>query len=135
MSWDVAMLNPMNPAHTLNEAERENTLQPLCADRADLHARMLEVFPETDWRNPAWGQVMTDHGSIEFSVGKKTPIIGMVLHVRATSSIVPDIVRLGVLSGWSVFDGSTGDRLDGNASPTGGIDGWNRYAEQVRKLT
>jgi hypothetical protein len=134
MSWDVLMLNPMNSAQTFDDLGDTNPLHPLCSSLADLHVRVLEVFPDTDWSDPAWGRVMTVHGSIEFNVGRETPITCIALHVRSASSIVPDIVRLGVLSGWSVFDGSTGERLDGNADPTRGIDGWNRYAAQVHKL-
>ncbi len=131
MSWDVLILNTQECVRNIADLESDRRLQPLCLDLAALHERILEVFPQTNWSDPEWGHVTTDHGSIEFNVGSETPPTDMMLHVRAAPPIVSDILRLSTLNGWEAFDCSNGERLDDHASAAPSIEASNRYVAQV----
>jgi hypothetical protein len=130
MSWDVSIHKFSRIFASIEEMPEDEKPLPLGA-RALVHEKVLVVFPETDWSDPAWGMWRSPEGSVEFNVGND-PVESMMLHVRAEPSVVAKIVQLCVDNGWQGLDCSTGDFIEQAGDPTRGLEAWTAYRDHVR---
>ena len=110
MSWDVSIINFSKDYKSLEEITDDEQPLPLGAQRY-VHEAILEFFPNTDWRDPAWGIFDSKYGSIEFNLGNDDPSSSLMLHVRASNEIVPAIVELCRKQNWTALDCSSGGFL------------------------
>ena len=128
MSWDVYILKCSHPIRSVDELSGD-IMVPLGA-RDRVHAAVSAVFSGTDWRDSAWGTWESEHGSIEFNLGAQDLPEDMMLHVRATSAVVPLIFDLCEANEWQALD--TGEGLmtrEGN--PERGLERWRAFRDQV----
>jgi hypothetical protein len=94
MTWDlfVADLPQVKRAQDLPGDYRPRSL----GSRSALQRRILEVLPEVDFTDPAWGVLETTDCVIQFSMASD-PVDAFALHVRAGrdgAAAVPVISRL-----------------------------------------
>ncbi|MDH5630057.1 MAG: hypothetical protein OEY96_07865 [Gammaproteobacteria bacterium] len=130
MSWDVSIIN-FSRDYSSTEEIPDNE-QPLPLGRlADIHAAILEHFPDTDLRDPTWGTYDCKFGSIEFNIGTEDPVDSMMLHVRASNEIVPPIIEMCRRNNWSGLDCSNGEFLEKSNNPSSGIEVWRKYFNKV----
>lgn len=130
MSWDVSLYRFSRRYESIEEIPG-NEQPAALGSLLDIHAAVLAVFPETDWRDPVWGIYKCDIGSIEFNVGKRDPVQSLGLHVRAEASIVDGILDLCDHLSCQAIDLTDGRFLDRAANPVGGLQKWRAYRDQV----
>lgn len=130
MSWDVSIINYAQQYKSVEEIPNDEPLLPLGA-RHRVHEAVLEFFPNTDWRDPAWGVFDSVYGSIEFSLGDDDPSTGLTLHVRASTELVPLIIQLCKKNNWAALDWSSGKFLDHAENPAQGLENWREYLDQI----
>jgi hypothetical protein len=128
MSWDISIFKfsrPYDDVGQIHESPR-----PLGA-RSDVHRAVLDIFPGTDWSDPAWRIWRCERGSIEFNLGNHEPADSMMLHVRAGEEVVPGIVALCLTNGWQGFDCSSGEFIECIDHPEEGLRAWQAYRDRV----
>lgn len=130
MSWDISIVKfPCTRRSVADIGENDRPLE--LGSRASVQERVLAQFPGTNWTDPAWGIWESPAGCIEFSLGNDDPLEGMMLHVRAGSELVDSIIRLCHTNGWQGLDCSSGDFIEQSNEPTGGVESWAAFRDQV----
>jgi hypothetical protein len=129
MSWDISIQKFGRTYRSVSAIPDDEKGLPL-GPRPQVHAAVTAIFPETNWNDPAWGVWDSEFGSIEFNVGKD-PAQSMMLHVRASSMVVPAIVQLCKDNGWQGLDCGSGDLIDQAEIPEEGQLAWASYRDQV----
>lgn len=129
MSWDISIQKFSRTYGAVSEISDDEKGLPL-GPRPNVHAAITSIFPATNWGDPAWGVWDSPLGSIEFNVGKD-PAQSMMLHVRASSGVVPAIVQLCKENGWQGLDCGSGDFIDQAEIPDEGLMVWAAYRDQV----
>lgn len=132
MSWDVSIIKFSNEYSSVNEIPEDEQPIPL-GPRTEVHGTISELFPNTDWIDPAWGIFDSKFGSIEFNLGKEDPSTSLMLHVRASNEIIPPIKELCKKNKWSALDCSSGEFLERSENPSKGLESWRAYLNQVLK--
>lgn len=130
MSWDVSLTKFTRRYHTIQEIPDDERPHPL-GTLAEVHAAVSEVFPGTNWSDPAWGVYDGKFGSIEFNVGRDDPVQSLALHIRASNEIVDGILALCKRLGCQAIDLSDSSLLDQSEHPAGGLEQWRAYRDQV----
>ena len=128
MSWDISIMKFSRPYDDVSKIHESP--QPL-GPRQDVHRAVLDLFPGTDWSDPAWGIWRCEIGSIQFNLGDNELADGMMLHVRAGSEVVPGIVALCLSNGWQGFDCSSGEFIERTDHPEEGHIAWTAYRNRV----
>lgn len=129
MSWDISIQKFSKHYASIAEIGDDEKGLPL-GPRLAVHKAVSAVFPTTDWSDPAWGVWESEFGSIEFSVGRD-PAQSMMLHVRASTKVIPFILQLCVENGWQGLDCSLGDFIEKAENPEEGLATWTTYRDRV----
>lgn len=129
MSWDVSIQKFSRAYDSIADIDEDDEGLPL-GPRDLVYRAVAEVFPGTDWTDPAWGVWNSELGFIEFNVGTD-PVQGMMLHVRAYAAVVPAIARLCLEHGWQGIDCSAGDFIEKAAHPEEGLLAWSAYRDRA----
>ena len=129
MSWDVSIQKFSRSYASISDIGDDERGLPL-GPRNAVHGAVTEIFPGTDWADPAWGVWDSEFGSIEFNVGTD-PAEGMMLHVRAEAAVVSAIVQLCKVSGWQGVDCSSGEFLEKAEHPEESLLAWTAYRNRV----
>jgi len=130
MSWDISITKFSRIFHSIEEIPANEQALNLGSCQS-VHKAVLEIFPNTNWSDPAWGIWDTPFGSVDFNLGADDPAKGMMLHVRASDEIIPLIVRLCLNNGWQGIDVSAGNFIEQAEEPEKGLKSWANYRNQV----
>jgi hypothetical protein len=130
VSWDVSIHKFSQVYRKLEEIPHDEVPLVL-GSRALVHEQILICFPGTDWTDPCWGTWSSPDGSIEFNLGTDEPVTGLMLHVRAETTVIPAIVQLCRTNCWQGIDGSSGEFLEQSNQPAEGLLAWSAYRDQV----
>jgi hypothetical protein len=131
MSWDVTVQRFSRRDYTeVAEIPDDESCVPL-GSRADIQVVISQFFPSTDWSDPAWGNCETTDGSIEFNLGNDEPNSGFMMHIRASSAVVPSIVAMCIAERWQALDCGSGEFLERSATPDSGLEQWANYRKNV----
>ncbi len=135
MSWDVFFIKFERNYSTIEDIEDDAQPLPM-GSRAEIQAKITELFPETDWNDPSWGVWDAGDGVIEFSISKEKAVDSFALFVRAASaSVVGKIVELALKNGWQAMDTGSGGFLEKQENPVEGYAHWEAYKNQVVNST
>lgn len=130
MSWDVSLTKFSQTYESIEEIPDDAQLIALGTLR-EVQQAVSAVFPGTDWKDPHWGVHDSEWGSIEFSTGKNDPVQGVMLHVRASETVVIGIRQLCERMGCQAIDMTDGSFLDRSESPAAGLAKWAAYRDRV----
>ena len=129
MSWDVSVMRFSKSYVSVDEildSERPLPLGPL----TDVQSAVTAVFGDADFSDPSWGRWESNAGSIEFNIGAEEPVESMMLHVRASTDVIPMIVELCRRNSWQALDCIEGEFL-ADESATQGLEGWIAFRNRV----
>jgi hypothetical protein len=130
VSWDISICKFSRIYSSVEDIGEDERCYPL-GSRSEIHAAVSSVFAGADWSDPMWGMYEAPFGSIEFNVGGPEPVEGLMLHVRASETVVAPIVQLCLLHGWQALDVSNGSFLEQSAVPEAGLREWLSYRNRV----
>lgn len=130
MSWDISICKFSRIYSSVEEIGEDERCCPL-GSRSEIHAAVSSIFAGADWSDPMWGRYEAPFGSIEFNVGGPEPVEGLMLHVRASETVVAPIVQLCIQHGWQALDVSNGSFLEQSAVPEAGLREWLSYRNRV----
>jgi len=82
MSWDIVILDFPPDAVTVADLSGRDFKPGPLGPRNDLIARIREILPEADFKNPSWGVLDSEDFSIEFNMGRKETCDMISLYVR-----------------------------------------------------
>ena len=95
MSWDIIVQDLPPGVRHVSEIAPDFRPGPIAPDRATVIARILDVFPDADFSDSAWGDCSGDGWSIEFNMGDPDePYMGFVMHVYGGGGAAPAIANL-----------------------------------------
>ncbi|MBN4072064.1 hypothetical protein JYT83_01450, partial [bacterium AH-315-F18] len=127
MSWDVIIQDLPN---VTSASEIPDNFRPASIGRRDeIIRKILEIAPTTDFSDPSWGVLDTDHFSIEFNLGDTANVDSLACHVRGTSGGGACVAAIVKHLGLRALDMATGDFLD-TESPELGFEAWRNYLAQ-----
>ena len=130
MSWDIFIQDlpeGIQSVADIPEDFRPSALGP----RSELIAAILEVFPQADFTDPAWGVVDEADFSIEFNMGDRTEVRSIVLHIRGGDSAASAVERLLSHLGRRALDTGTGELFQGGSPSTKGIRRWRAHRDKI----
>lgn len=90
MSWDVFVLNLPPGIRSLDDIPKDFEPPPL-GTRAEIIAKIMAIYPQTDFGDPSWGILQLPECWIEFSLGAMDQVTSFAMHVRGGEQ-APDIV-------------------------------------------
>ena len=82
---------------------------------------------QLDTNDPTWLTMQTDAWIIEFSLGKREPLITMALHIRGDKETKEVFTYLVHELGMQLLEWSTGEFLD--LSKQSSFQGWRQWRE------
>jgi len=107
MSWDILLVNSKTPVDI--EADDYPPIPP----RPDFIARVNQVFPGTDWSDPALGILDSERIVAEFDLGDEDDLgYTLLVNVYGGEDPVGALAELCKKQGWQAFDVSTESYLD-----------------------
>ena len=130
MSWDVFVLKLTRPIKSWDELADDVDLISF-GTPDEVRAAISAVFEGTDWVDPWWGDWGSEHGSIEFNIPKPGQSPEMMLHVRASSAVVPLILDLCEANGWTALDTGSAGVLSRDNHPERGLAAWREFRDKV----
>jgi hypothetical protein len=129
MSWDVSIQKFSRSYESISDIGDDEKGLPL-GPRNVVRRAVSEIFPGTDWTDPAWGVWDSQLGSIEFNVGTD-PAESMMLHVRAEAAVASAIAQLCAVNGWQGVDCTSGTFVEKAEHPEEGLLAWTAYRNRV----
>jgi hypothetical protein len=91
MSWDISIQDL--PANAATVADIPDDFKPrLLGPRSDVIARVREILPDANFRDPSWGILEGGDFSIEFNMGSEEICDGFMLHIRGGGGIAMTVV-------------------------------------------
>ena len=133
MSWDVSFQDLPDGLQSIADVPDDFLpIRPLCS-RAELHAKIRAIAPETDFSDPAWATLDADGFSIELNIGDEDPVMSLMVHVRGDDEAVLGIIReLASALGRAAIDCSAGELIDfGSPEATEGYRKWRAYRDRI----
>lgn len=130
MSWDVSVQRFSREYDTVAEIPETERCFVL-GSRTEVSAAISRHFPGTNWTDSACGVFDFADGSIEFSLGESDPCDGFVMHIRASSAVVPTLVAMCIAERWQALDWSTNEFLERMAEPSAGLKQWRQFRDEV----
>lgn len=130
MSWDVTVQRFCREYEFVAEIPDSEQCVAL-GSSAEVRAAINRFFPAVDWSDAAWGIFESDNGSVEFNMGKDEPNTGFMMHIRASSNVVPAIVAMCQAERWQALDCSEGVFLERTLEPADGLENWAAYRNKV----
>jgi hypothetical protein len=93
----------------------------------EVQRSISSAFPEVDWSAPAWGLLIGDSFSLEFSLGSEKQINTFSIHARGeATSAVMEIVAA---TGWRILDVSMMTWLNNSSDPDEGRKQFQSYLD------
>jgi hypothetical protein len=117
MSWDVSVQRFGKEYESIADIPDTERCTAL-GSQAEIRAAISRFFPGVDWSDSTWGIFDSDDGSVEFNMGGDEPSTGFMMHIRASTKIVPTIVAMCRSERWQALDCSGGCFWNGPSSPT-----------------
>lgn len=91
MSWDIFIANFPADVASVKDMPKDFKISPI-GPRSEVIARVQELLPETDFKDPTWGVLDGEDFSIEFIMGHKEICDSITLFVRGGGSTAMTIV-------------------------------------------
>ena len=130
MSWDVSVQRFGKEYESI--ADIPDTEQCVAlGSQVEIREAISRFFPGVDWSDTAWGIFDSDDGSVEFNMGRNEPSTGFMMHIRASTKIVPAIVAMCRSERWQALDCSGGVFLERAMEPASGLEDWTTYRDHV----
>lgn len=132
MSWDLIVF----AADTPMEADSDGVATFADGWTSSDIGTLLEVqrsissaFPEVDWSAPAWGLLIGNSFSLEFSLGSEKQINTFSIHARGEAT--PAVMEIVAATGWKILDVSTTTWLNNSSDPDEGRKQFQGYLDTV----
>ena len=129
MSWDISIMDLPADATSVSEIPHDFAPAPL-GKRVALIAKVLEVAPQADFSDPAWGELSTPDFTIEFNMGRDAVVDSLTLHVRGGDSAVDFVTALLQHLELRAIDCSTGDFFESSAAAQS-LTAWRQFRDRV----
>jgi hypothetical protein len=130
MSWDVTVQRFNMEYESVAEIPDSEQCVAL-GSSAEVRAAINRFFPAVDWSDTSWGIFESDNCSVEFNMGEDEPNTGFMMHIRASSNVVPAIVAMCLAERWQALDCSEGVFLERTLEPGIGLEKWATYRNQI----
>ena len=130
MSWDVSVQRFGKEYESIADIPATERCVEL-GSQAEIRGVISRFFPGVDWSDSAWGIFDSADGSVEFNMGGDEPSTGFMMHIRASTKIVPIIVAMCRAEHWQALDCSEGVFLERAMEPNSGLDDWTTYRDHV----
>ncbi|MBE7478976.1 MAG: hypothetical protein HS104_03150 [Polyangiaceae bacterium] len=130
MSWDIVVQDIPADARAVDDIPDDFEPRAL-GTRSDLLSRIMEVVPNVDFSNPAWGVVESPELSVEFNMGEDEEVMSFALHVRggeAAAGLVADLLNR---CGWRAFDPSSDTGLFEASGAVESLRKWQAYRDRL----
>jgi hypothetical protein len=99
--------------------------------RQELVRRIVEVVPQSDFRDPAWGLIERDTFTIEVSMGRDDIVQAITFHVRGSGDeAVAVVARVLDHLGLRAVDTESGDFFAPD-SAAASFDSWQAFRNDV----
>jgi hypothetical protein len=134
MSWDISVQNLPESALTVADIPhdfRPNTL----GLRSDIIAKIKEVVPEADFRDPAWGRIEGQDWSIEINIGDSEVCDSFMFHVRGSAEPVGTIAAILDHLKLRAIDCQSGEFFVAGPQSTESLQRWREYRDRVVDTT
>lgn len=130
MSWDIFIANFPADIASVKDMPEDFKISPL-GPRSEVIARIQELLPEADFKNPTWGVLDGKDFSIEFIMGHEEICKTFALFVRGGGSTAMTIVaRLLQHLQLRGIDCQTSDFFRQDAAEDS-FRRWQEYRDQV----
>lgn len=93
MSWDISIQDLPADAKTVADIPDDYQPSPL-GPRSEVIARIQQILPNADFKDPTWGNLDGGDFSIEFNMGADEICDGFMLHVRGGGNAMATVARL-----------------------------------------
>jgi hypothetical protein len=131
MSWDLTVMDLPDYVVTVDDIPQDFK-GSLLGPRSDLIARILEVVPQANFTDPAWGLIDGPGFSIELDMGKADQVQSFTFHVREGDLAVGVIAEiLGYLSLRAVDPQSESGTIFTPKSAIESLETWRAYRDSV----
>lgn len=130
MSWDVSVQRFGTEYESIADIP-DNERCVALGSNAEIRGTISQFFPGVDWSDFTWGVFDSDDGSVEFNMGDDEPNTGFMMHIRASTKIVPTIVAMCRSQSWQALDCSGGVFLERSLEPNSGLEDWSTYRNKV----
>src|SRR4029077_20037133 len=121
-------------AKSLDDIPDDFQPRPL-GSRSEVIRRILEVVPNADFSDPAWGMIDGPEFSIECNLGTGEEVRSFALHVRGGDAAAGLVADLLGRCGWRAFDPSSESGIFDPASAVEGLKRWRTYRDRVLAST
>ena len=130
MSWDLSAFRTKRPVTSIDDLT-EDDLLPLQRQQIVTELSLIATAcdAQLDTNDPTWLIMQTDAWIIEFSLGKREPLITMALHVRGDEEPKEVFAYLVHECGMRLLEWSTGEFLD--LSKQSSFREWQQWCERA----
>jgi hypothetical protein len=131
MSWDIFVQDI--PASAQSPADIPDDFKPRpLGKRAHIIARIQEVVPTADFKDPTWGKIDGPDFSIEVNMGDEEKVQSFAFHVRGgdlAAFVVADILKH---LGFRAFDPNSETGIfDCGRDAAKGLRRWRAYRDKI----
>ena len=130
MSWDVSVQRFGKEYESIADIPDTERCVAL-GSSVEIRTAISRYFPGVDWSDATWGVFSSDDGSIEFNMGNDEPNNGFMMHVRASTNVVPAIVAMCRSERWQALDCTACVFLERSPEPNSGLEDWTTYRNRV----
>lgn len=128
MSWDVSFMKFSNDIKELEDLSEE-IIESL-GSRKEIASILIEIFPDLDFTDPAWGVLERTDYSIEFNIPEEENLTSFMLHISGNQKAIEVLMAIQNKTGWKAIEGSEGI-LNLNESPERGLIEWQEYRNSI----
>lgn len=130
MSFDIFVQDL--PAEAADIGDIPDDFEPLpLGTRADIIARILEVIPEADFSDPAWGHIDDDLLSIEVNLGADQVCSGFAFHVRGGDEAIGVVAAILDHLGLRAINPQAGAFFEAGPNASASFARWRAYRDRV----
>jgi hypothetical protein len=88
-------------------------------------------WPDVAFRDPSWGEIVTDRFDIDINLGEADPVKSILFHVRGEDEAASVVARIAAQLGFRVLDMSTGEIWEEGQIDLSGFQEWRRFRNRV----
>ena len=130
MSWDIFVHDFPEILDSVSDIP-DDFQPPAIGSRSEVSAKLLEVFPDTDFTDPAWGVIDAEDFSIEVSIGSDEPCTGFALHVRGSDDAVGAVAAILDHLQLRAIDMQTGEFFVAGVAAQESFAKWREYRDRT----
>lgn len=130
MSWDLFVQDVPAGIRSINEIP-DDFVPSVLGDRAHIVERIRSVAPESDFSDPAWGQIEGDGFSIEINLGEEEEVESFALHVRGDERALFMVQILMGALGFQALDPASESGLLQVDRASDGFVRWQAYRNRA----